>query len=279
MSIEVHIAIKATFTDEDKSKSATSELKKSLKKNDHELASALDSLNPIENQSDYKDETINVEEVSRKKALLSIYAYTYTSEEPIWFAKSLHELGATKIFIRGLWDGHGRNFYFLDGKKVAKQVYDGDKPKKKLSAKDIEINKNLFLPEGRVHVKATLVNHWQVGDIYESVLIEFVTDEGNTFFHKATGQLKQMSYEGSSNKCEFTAAFERGKNEGEFVSFAKRPTKVVVGEAEENVESTWRQKYETEFNTKAKCPFCGSSLRTEKAKQCPSCFKSWRETS
>lgn len=278
MSIEAHIAIKATFLDEDKAKSSTSELKKSLKKNDHELASALDSLNSIENQCDYKDETINVEEVSRKKGILSIYAYTYSSEEPIWFAKSLYELGAKKIFIRGGWDGHGRNFYFLDGKKVSKKIYDGDKPKKKLSVKDIEINEKLFLPEGRVHVNVTLVNHWQVGDIYESVLLEFVTDDGNTFFHKATGQLKQISYEGSSKKCEFTAAFERGKNEGEYVSFAKRPTKVVIGEAEE-AESTWRPKYETEFDTKAKCPFCGSSLRTERAKQCPSCFKSWRETS
>ncbi len=28
--------------------------------------------------------------------------------------------------------------------------------------------------------------------------------------------------------------------------------------------------------TKTKCPFCGESLRTEKAKQCPSCFQSWK---
>jgi hypothetical protein len=30
---------------------------------------------------------------------------------------------------------------------------------------------------------------------------------------------------------------------------------------------------------KVTCPFCGSTLRSERALQCPACFKSWRQTS
>ena len=63
MSIEAKIRITAIFPSEDSAKIATSVLKKSLNKNDHELAKALNALNPIENQENYQDEHINVEEI------------------------------------------------------------------------------------------------------------------------------------------------------------------------------------------------------------------------
>ncbi len=85
MSIESHITIRATFLKDDAAKIATSQLRRMLKKNQHELANALNELNPVENKNDYKDETVNVEDISRKKNILSIYSYTYTSEEPVWF--------------------------------------------------------------------------------------------------------------------------------------------------------------------------------------------------
>lgn len=281
MSIEARITLRATFPSDDLAKQATTQLKKSLKLNEHELASALDSLNPVENQDAYKDATINVEEISRKKQVLSIYSYTYTSEEPTWFAKSLFELGAHKIFIRGQWDEYGRNYYFLNGNKVSKKKYEGDKPTKPLSEKDIEINKHLFLPDGRVHVKVTLVNSWSLDDIYESVMMEFVTDDGSTFFHKATGKLKELSYEGAPKECEFSAIFERGKIKGEYVSLAKRPTKILskIHEPVKRIsaKALYSSRPQAKLDTKAKCPFCGSSLRSEKAKQCPTCLKSWRE--
>jgi len=279
MSIEAQITIRAVFPNDDTAKIATSLLKKSLKKNKHELASSLSEINNIENQCNYKDDTINVEDISRKKNVLSIYSYTYTSEEPTWFAKSLCQLGANKLLIQGQWDGHRRNFYFLDGEKVPKKKYDGDKPKKPLSAKDIEINKHLFLPADRVSVNVTLVNHWSVGDIYESELLEFITDNGETFFHKATGKLKELSYEGAEKQCQFSATFERGKHNGEYVSLAKRPTKIVFSRTDQISNSSIQGQTNNSFNTIIKCPFCGSSLRTEKAKQCPQCFKNWKEQS
>ncbi len=234
MSIETHVNISATFSNDEAAKQATSELKKSLKKNQHELATSLDALNSIENQNRYKDDTINVEDLSRKKSVLSIYSYTYTSEEPIWFAKSLSLLGANKIFIRVMSDGHGRNHYFLGGEKVSKKVFDGEKKKKPLSAKDIEINKSLFLPDGRVSVQAKLISSWSVGDIYESTGIEFKTIDGITFYHQGSGQLVDIFWDSEKREfdtsitVEFSAAFERGKIEDDYVSFAKRPTKITV---------------------------------------------------
>lgn len=36
---------------------------------------------------------------------------------------------------------------------------------------------------------------------------------------------------------------------------------------------------EASFEPGTKCPFCGNPLRTKNAKQCPHCFKSWRNES
>lgn len=113
---------------------------------------------------------------------------------------------------------------------MIKKTFDGDKPKKPLSAKDIEIDKDLFLPDGRVTVKATLVSYWSVGNIYESTCIEFETDEGDKFYYKGTGQLTELVFDNAPKICEFCAAFERGKLDDEYVSFVKRSTKVKIGE-------------------------------------------------
>ena len=234
MSIESHVSISATFPDDETAKEATSKLKKSLKNNQHELATSLNVLNPVENQDHYKDDTINVEDLSRKKSVLSIYSYTYTSEEPVWFSKSLFALGANKIFIRVLSDGHGRNYYFLGGEKVPKKIFDGEKKKKPLSAKDIEINKSLFLPEGRVSVQVNLISSWSVGDIYESTGLEFKTIDGISLYYQGSGQLVDAFWDSEkreydkSTTIEFSAAFERGRIENDYVSFVKRPTKIIV---------------------------------------------------
>ncbi len=235
MSIEARVSVTARFSSEEVAKSATSQLKKSLKTSQYELASALHNLNPIDNQDDYDGIEINVEQINRKKGVLSISSYTYKKEDPIWFAKSLYELGANRIFIRGQWDGYGRNYYFLDGVQVSKKKYDGDKPKKPLSKEDKEINKGLFLPEGRVAVKAQLTSSWSVGDIYESTGLAFKTVDGLVFYHQGKGQLVEALYDSGKGEfrigddIEFNAAFERGMLDGKYVSFAKRPTKIISG--------------------------------------------------
>lgn len=233
MSIEAKIRIAAIFPSEDSAKIATSVLKKSLNKNDHELAKALNALNPIENQENYQDEHINVEEIKRKNCTLTINSYTYTSEQPTWFAKSLAQLGAERIHIVGNWDGHVQNYYFLEGEKVQKKVFVGEPTQKIWSEKDIEINKGLFLPDGRVTVKAKLVSTWVVGDIYENIGMKFVTTSGDEFFYKGRGRLLETLWNSKTEKfdtsmtIEFSAVFEREMHEKSYASFAKRPTKIV----------------------------------------------------
>ncbi len=100
-----------------------------------------------------------------------------------------------------------------------------------MSAKDVEINRDLFLPEGRVLVKAKLLSYWSIGDIYESIMMKYETNDGVIFYHKATGKLKEMAYNGGPRMCEFSASFERGKLEEEYVSFAKRPSKILIDKA------------------------------------------------
>ena len=224
---EVNITVRAFFDDEAQAKDATKELKAAARRSGHDLTKAINSLYPIENCEDYP--ALDIEDITRKRANVTILAYTGRTEPVVWFAESLSKLGPTRIFIREEWDEGGSNHYFLKGKRVSKKTYDASKPKRPLSARDIEINKNLFLPEGRVTVKATLVSHWYVDDIYESIGLEFVTDDGITFYYKGRGQLTQMISDDSPKTCQFDAAFERGRLKGEYVSFAKRPTKVKIG--------------------------------------------------
>jgi hypothetical protein len=226
MSIEAQILIKATFLDDNEAKLASQKLDDSLKATELELATALDSLNSIPNIKEYEREALYVDDLARQKSILSISAYSYTSENPIWFAESLYELGAIRLHIQAHWDGHVRNYCFVNGKRVQKKSRKDDKTKVTLSEKDIEINKRLFLPEGRVPIKAELVKRWDVCDLYESVMMEFITEDGDKFYHKSTGKLKELSYKNIAFLYEFTAVFERGKHKGEYVSFAKRPTKI-----------------------------------------------------
>jgi hypothetical protein len=217
MSIEARVFVIAEFPDDEAAKSAASNLRKSLKKNQHELASALHALNPIANQSDYANDTINVEELSKKKKVISISSYTYSSEEPTWFAKSVYQLGANKVHIRGVWDGEVRNYYFLNGESVSKKKYSGDKPK-----------------NPRVLVRASLMSAWDVGDIYESTGLQLKALDGSTVYYVGRGGLVDAFFNFSTNQfdksicVEFSAAVEKGVLDGNQVLFAKRPTKIVL---------------------------------------------------
>ena len=228
---EIYTSIKATFPDAKAAKEARKRIDLALNANDWYLCRSCHSIQPIESYEAYAQPDLNVEQLEVKKQILDITAYSGRIEEPVWVVETLTFLGATRVFFRMQYDEGGSNYYFVDGKRVSKKKYDGDKPKKPLSARDLEINKNLFLPEGRVAVKATLVNHWDWGDMYESLGMEFVTEDGHTFYHKGTGNLTEVASDLISNTCEFVATFERGKLDGEYVSFARRPSKIKMKRA------------------------------------------------
>lgn len=233
MSIEARVRVTATFVDEKIASQAELELNNFLIENDHELAQALNAIYPVANQIDYKDELINVEKIKRNSCKLTIDSYTYTSEHPVWFVKSLAKLGAEKVHIIGNWDGNVQNYYFLNGIKVQKKKFFGESPEKSLSAENVEIVNGLFLPNGRVKVRAKLISTWAVGDIYESTGMEFKTLEGDVFFYKGRGVIldvlwnSKMEEFDTSVVIEFSAVFEVEKKGGQYASFAKRPTKVV----------------------------------------------------
>ena len=222
---EVTIQIIADFNDVDCASNAHKKLKSSAKSNDYELNKTLNDLYPFDNFKSYKQFEIHIEDISKKKNKLSIVAYTGRTDPVTWFSEPLHKLGAKKIYIRENWDEGGCNYYFVDGVKVSKGKYNDEEPKP-LTKKDLQINKNLFLPEGRIDIEASLVSHWFSDDIYGSVYMEFISSNGDRFYHKGTGQLTSMVNHTHSNKCEFVASFERGKLKGEYVSFAKRPSKI-----------------------------------------------------
>ena len=224
---EVNITVRASFADEKQAKEVTKQLKSAAKKYDCELTKTIHSLYSIEDYEIYNE--LHIEKISCKKNNLTILAYTGRTDPVVWFAPSLYSLGASKIYIREQWDEGGSNYYFLNGKKVSKKTYDGEKKKKLLSEKDIEINQGLFLPAGRVMVKATLIAHWSVDDMYENICMEFVTEDGMPFYYKGTGSLTELTLDNSPKTCEFNAAFERGKLDGEYVAYAKRPTKIKIG--------------------------------------------------
>lgn len=102
-----------------------------------------------------------------------------------------------------------------------------------MSEKDIEINKGLFLPDGRVTVKAKLVSTWAVGDIYESIGMKFIIACGDEIFYRGRGQLLDVLWNSKTEKfdtsttIEFSAVFERESHENNYASFVKRPTKIV----------------------------------------------------
>ena len=227
---EVYTTVRASFEAREVASAARKQITSTLEVHNYELISAFNAILPIPDYEAYG--SLSYEDMTLKNGNLALYAYSGRIEPPLWIADTLTHLGAKKVYIRTQYDEGGNNYYFLDGKCVSKKTYDGDKPEKRLTAKDIEINKNLFLPEGRVRVKATLVSHWEVGDMYESLGMQFETEEGHTFYHKGTGKLTQLASDTLSNTCEFSAVFERGKLDGEYVSFAKRPSKIAFSKAE-----------------------------------------------
>merc|ERR1711879_1082739 len=175
-------------------------------------------------------DTINIENIKQTKARLMFYGYTYTPEQVDWFMPSLASIGANRIHYVATADGYKENNWYLDGKRVSKKTFDKDKPKKPLSPKDLEINSQLFLPEGRATVDVTVgsircLNEDE--DMFGRTLVIFHKDDGHAILHIGNGKLIDMAKPGA--KLRFDAAFERIKWEDEYYAKAMRPTKIQQG--------------------------------------------------
>ncbi|WP_445360044.1 hypothetical protein ACJJIL_14700 [Microbulbifer sp. EKSA005] len=275
---EINVSVEAEMKSDSEAKVFAKNMKSAAKSNEYDFYKTINSLSRKSIEKDYQELTI--ENISRSKNLVYITAYSGRSSSINWLGMSISKLGVKKLYMREGWDEGSFNYYYLNGDAVCKKAFDG-KVVPKLSPEDIEINKRLFLPEGRVKVTATLEAYEEIsGGKGKKLLMEFLTSRNEKFYYQGEGELTDLVSEDYESLTEFNASFERGMLKGEYVSFAKRPSEIAYSFNEE----VMRQKHPEMFHkrvedlhTVAKCPFCGSSLRTEKAKQCPSCYKSWRE--
>ena len=275
---EINISVEAELKNDSEAKSFVKKLKTAAKDSQYDFYKSLNNICSMLNDTEYDE--VNIDDISRTSNCAYISLYSGRISSVSWIALALSKLGAKKVYMKELWDEGSLNHYFLNGESVCKNAYEG-KEVKKLSPEDIEINKKLFLPEGRVKVRATLESYEDISKGKgNKLLMEFLTSRNNKFYYSGGGELTELVSEDYDSLTEFTATFERGKLNGEYVSFAKRPT----GIAYTFNEDVMRKKHPEMFHKKledldtiAKCPSCGGSLRTEKAKQCPHCYESWRD--
>ncbi len=88
----------------------------------------------------------------------------------------------------------------------------------------------LFLPEGRVTVKATLLSHvWKESQFERFCVMRMQAEDGRLFLYKGASGLTAMTADDHEKTCTFSATFELGEYEGETVAFARRPTKLQLG--------------------------------------------------
>lgn len=224
---ETSVKLRMSFADEDGARAALARLKKALKAHD-DLNRALHQMQAF--AACYLDFALTVENIARKGQDISVLAYAGRIDPPVWFGAALAELGALKTTVREEQDEGGHTHYFLAGRKVTKKTFDGDKPVKPLSDAELAINQALFLPPGRVAVKARLTGFQWGENLYGSYcLMHFETEDGQPFIYKGNAaELTRMTEDGFEERCEFVAAFERATLDGNPVSAAKRPSKVQI---------------------------------------------------
>lgn len=231
--LEVFLNIKVNFETIPEAKDALAKLEELLKKHNNDLNQVLNSIKKF--KPEYLDVELEVTEIKRSSNAINIKVTTEDIDPPVWFGGALSKLGAFKTFVREEMGGDRKNYYILGGKRVTKRRYDAFKPKSLMSEKDKEINKNLFLPDGRVTVKASLVDFkWSEGYFGDFCTINMLTESGMPIVYKGGSEaMVKLTKDEYENECEFSATFERQRDFDNYISVVKRPTKVVVKKKEE----------------------------------------------
>ena len=230
--LEASLNMKVNFEKISEAKDGLKKLEEVLKTHDNDLNQALNSIKKF--SKNYLDAVLEVTEIVRNGNSINIKVTTEDIDPPVWFGGAIAKLGAYKTFVREEMGGERKNYYILGGKRVTKKRYDAFKPKSLLSDKDKEINKNLFLPDGRVTVKVKLVDFvWTEGYFGDFCSINMLTEDDMPIVYKGASEaLVNLTKDEYEDVCEFSATFERQKDFDKYISVVKRPTKIQVNKKE-----------------------------------------------
>lgn len=225
---ETSIAIKMEFPEEVIAKEALARINNAVDQSDNDFNQIMFNIAPFDEC--YQQFNIWIDSIQRKKSTVHVNGYAGSIEFPKWLVASTQALGAYKAVISQYYDEGGQVTYYLHGKHVSKKEYILNGKPDVFTDDDIEINKQLYLPEGRVSVKATLLEYsWHENDYGEYCIMSFVTTEGDEFIYQGkSAELVAVTQGQYENYCEFDAAFERVRIDGTYYAAAKRPTKVKV---------------------------------------------------
>lgn len=255
--MEVGVNVWLEMQNENVAKTLSEKLKKAALECCQELTRTINSLQRIKNFEKFSE--IDIDEISNNKNIISIIGYTGRTDPVTWFADALYQLGVPKLAIKEQWDEGAVTHYYTNGKKVSKKIF---------------LNPDA-VKEPRELIQAKLVEYKTIGKKGDTMLLEFFSDKHEQFFYKGKGALTKLASDSYENIAEFRGTFVKGTLNGKQVTFVKRPSGVAMELSHDKFSFMYHTSPD-QLDTKAKCPFCGGSLRSEKAKQCPSCFKSWK---
>lgn len=125
-------------------------------------------------------------------------------------------------------DDGGTQYHFIGLKKVSRKTFEASAAL--MANPPLQPLPDLFLPEGRVSVSATLLRHeWKESRFERYYVMRMQTEDGRYFIYKGTSALTAMTADDHEKTCTFSAVFEPGEYDGQCVAFAQRPTKVLLG--------------------------------------------------
>lgn len=223
---ETAITLRAQFSGAVAAQNFLDTLTATAEAHGHELTAAIAALAPL--AGDVFEQEIDIERIERQDSIVVVKAYAGRIDPPVWLGKSLAKLGAQTTVVSEARDEGGVRHYFVGAKKVSKKVFDASAAPTPVTP--LQPNHALFLPEGRVQVKATLLSHeWKNSMFERFCMMRMQAEDGRHFLYRGTAGLTEMTADDHEKTCEFSAVFELGEYGGQAVAFAKRPTKIRIG--------------------------------------------------
>jgi hypothetical protein len=223
---ETAITLRVQFSDEAQAQQVLQALSAAAEAHGHELTASLASLAPVGAHD--PQQGIDIERLGREDSTLLVAGYAGRIDPPLWLVPGLVHLGATRTVLSESRDEGGQRHHFIGLKRVSQKAFEASAalmPKPPLKA-----GAELFLPEGRVTVKATLLSHvWKESQFERFCVMRMQAEDGRLFLYKGASGLTAMTADDHEKTCTFSATFELGEYEGETVAFARRPTKLQLG--------------------------------------------------